>query len=164
MKKVIVLAIILASTLVLAFDMTVADIESVLKMYTNPSRAHELAEAIFEECNKFSVPASWVVVLIVAESNVKNVLGDGGEAVGYFQLHKEAVWYVSYYFKEFRKYNKDHTLLIYNPIDQVKIAVRYIYLMDVTSFDELVRRWNPGRPTYYLDVVRSLLPYLNLNL
>lgn len=163
MKKSIAFAVLLASALALAFDMHKSDIETVLKMYTNPARAKELAEVIAKECEKFSVPASWMVVLLIAESNGKNVIGDNGKAVGYFQLHQETVWYVSHYFPEFRKYNKNHTLLLYNPADQVRIAVRYIYLLDLCSFDEAVKRWNPGRPDYYTDVLRQLLPYLNLS-
>ena len=94
--------------------------------------ARLVAEALLEEHEKDpSVRLDFMVALLYTESTFRNVLGDDGKSVGYFQLTKAAVLYVARFHKdvaEFYRKLKDHKELLRFPGWQARIAYRYLSL------------------------------------
>lgn len=114
----------------------------------SPENAKLVADVLEQEHRRDpSVRLDFMIALMYTESAFRNVLGDDGKSVGYFQLTKEAVWYVAYYDEEvarFYRQLKSHTELLNFPDWQARIAYRYVSLLlkargDYVSAMEL---WN----------------------
>ena len=94
--------------------------------------AEALAPVIVKDSEDLGIDPLLIVAILQHETRFVNTFGDGGDAVGIAQLHKEAVYYVSNFFPYISykvKQIGDHNKLIKYPVLQVKIAIRYLYLM-----------------------------------
>ncbi|ABR30412.1 hypothetical protein [Thermosipho melanesiensis] len=135
----------------------------VAKYYgVSEQRARLIACTVSEEYEKFpQVPYQIFVALIVSESGFKNLYGDSGHAVGYCQLHKSAVDYVTTFFPSLKDKIKNipHDELIKFPRLQIRIAYRYLYLIlkNITNYNivETLNFWN-NSSNYYLRVFNTL--------
>ncbi|MFN3691679.1 MAG: hypothetical protein ACK4R7_02195 [Fervidobacterium sp.] len=94
----------------------------------------KLMASVFEEESKnipVSVDPLYILAFGMSETGFVNTFGDSGKAVGYFQLHENAVIYVANFYqdvREFKKQHRVHSELIRYPDWQLKIAYRYFYL------------------------------------
>lgn len=132
----------------LALGVSQAQLVKICLAYgMQPERAKLFTATLIEECTKLNIDYFPVFVLAVAETNLKNVVGDNGKAVGYFQLHKEAVWFVKHRYGI--NVGRNHTDLLYNVELQIMIAVRYFHylLTRYNSVEQAVIRWN-GKEEY----------------
>ncbi|ANQ54005.1 hypothetical protein [Thermosipho sp. 1070] len=166
MKKHIVLTLIIISIVLFSNNMFKEAYQYTYKVakYYNVSeeRAKLIAYTVSEEYERFpQVPYQIFVSLIVSESGFKNLYGDSGHAVGYCQLHKSAVDYVSIFFPEIKTLAQKipHDELIKFPQLQIRIAYRYLYLImkNITNFNviEALNFWN-NSPNYYFRVFDTL--------
>ena len=72
------------------------------------------------------------ITIMGIETGGKNIYGDYGKAIGYFQLHKDAIFYVWEYYPEYGRFkfkNTDIKKLLLFPKLQVDIAASYLYLL-----------------------------------
>ena len=157
MRRCIVLVLLILLTIGFSYQIDTFQ-EKMIKICSaygmNDERAQLFSSTLIEECTLFNMNPLIMFVLAIAESGLKNTFGDGGGAVGYFQLHKEAVWFVA------TKYGltvpENHKDLIYFPELQIKIAIRYMhYLMErYGTMDKALEMWNGSAQyvTYYHDV------------
>ncbi|ODN30652.1 hypothetical protein [Fervidobacterium thailandense] len=107
---------------------------AILRKYGVPERDARLIAVTLEEESKI-VPGAVDPLMMVAfglvESMFRNKVGDNGKAIGYFQLHEAAVFYVANFYKdvrEFKQIHRKHVDLLNYPDWQLKIAYRYVYL------------------------------------
>ncbi|WP_448375618.1 hypothetical protein [Fervidobacterium sp.] len=105
----------------------------LLKQKVPENHAAIMANVLEEE--KEIIPKSvdplYMLAFGLAETGFSNVFGDYGKAVGYFQIHESAVFYVANFYedvREFKKKVRNHSDLINYPDWQLRIAYRYIYL------------------------------------
>ncbi|MGB4263392.1 MAG: hypothetical protein WBJ29_07640 [Fervidobacterium sp.] len=163
MKKrafVAIFAIIFAQ---IVFSATLQDFAySFLREQKVPeNHARVLAKTLEEEAAKVPdvIDPLFMLAFGLSETGFMNVFGDSGKAVGYFQLHEDAVFYVANFYddvKEFKKQHRNHVDLIQYPDWQLKIAYRYIYLTlkNVHNWDiiKAVSSYN-GRSTKYNEYI-----------
>ncbi len=125
------------------------------------NHARVLAKTLEEEAAKVPdvIDPLFMLAFGLSETDFMNVFGDSGKAVGYFQLHEDAVFYVANFYddvKEFKKQHRNHVDLIQYPDWQLKIAYRYIYLTlkNVHNWDiiKAVSSYN-GRSTKYNEYI-----------
>lgn len=113
--------------------MVYGGILTVLEHYLPEARAQTIYDALIEEHEQCSEVDPVIVLAIMGtETGFKNVIGDNGKAVGYMQLHREAVWYVNNFYpdvKKFYKKIKKHDDLIKFPVMQIRIGYRYLCLL-----------------------------------
>ena len=72
-----------------------------------------------------------VLALMEQESTYRNVFGDNGNAVGFFQIHEDTANYVATFYPDIKKkleQLKSFKDLRFYPVLQTKIAIRYLYL------------------------------------
>lgn len=107
---------------------------TVLREYGVPERDARIIATTLEEESKI-VPSAVDPLMIIAfglvESMFRNIVGDKGKAVGYFQLHEPAVIYVANFYedvREFKRNHRKHSDLLDFPDWQTRIAYRYVYL------------------------------------
>uniref|UniRef100_A0A7C4RXR0 Transglycosylase SLT domain-containing protein n=1 Tax=Fervidobacterium pennivorans TaxID=93466 RepID=A0A7C4RXR0_FERPE len=104
------------------------------------NHAKLMAKALEEESKIVpkSVDPLYILAFGLTETNFMNIFGDQGKAVGYFQIHENAVFYVANFYedvRQFKEQHRNHAELINYPDWQVKIAYRYIYLTLHYVFD-----------------------------
>jgi len=134
MKKFIVLfAIIIMINTILAGVLYDFTYNFLIEQKIPQKHALLIAKTLEEEANLIpkSVDPLYLIAFGLTETQFSNVFGDYGKAVGYFQLHESAVFYVANFYddvKEFKKSVRNHSDLINFPDWQVRIAYRYIYL------------------------------------
>jgi len=152
--------------IVLSFAWNSDQIANLLTHYGVPySRARAIAEAIIEEHNEYCKEIDPLIVLSVmkAESDFRNILGDGGRAVGYMQLHVVATWYVANFYPSIRIFLtriKRHSELVKFPVMQIRIGYRYLCLLYkfVCEGDLVcaIKRFNgDGGWEYYMRVLKA---------
>lgn len=136
------------------------DLVNYLKENTNmtTSRITEVLEGITEQLAvinaKYSIILSpeMVISIMMVETNGRNVLGDNGHSIGYFQLQFQAIWYVWMYFPELKR-SVDKDKLVSNPKYQAQLATCYLCLMYINSEKDLhkaIERYNGGGDPNYL--------------
>uniref|UniRef100_A0A7V4KC50 Transglycosylase SLT domain-containing protein n=1 Tax=Fervidobacterium pennivorans TaxID=93466 RepID=A0A7V4KC50_FERPE len=144
------------------------------------NHAKLMAKALEEESKIVpkSVDPLYILAFGLTETNFMNIFGDQGKAVGYFQLHESAVFYVANFYedvKQFKRQYRNHAELINYPDWQVRIAYRYIYLTLRYVFDwDLARAISAynGRTdkyniytvkffSYYANVISEYVAFLN---
>ena len=81
------------------------------------NHARVLAKTLEEEAAKVPdvIDPLFMLAFGLSETDFMNVFGDSGKAVGYFQLHEDAVFYVANFYddvKEFKKQHRNHVELI----------------------------------------------------
>ena len=117
--------------------------------------AQHFTAEIITECTLFNIDPETIFFLAIAETGLKNIYGDNGDAVGYFQLHKEAVWFVKERY-QLKNVPKNHKDLINNVDLQIQIAVRYFHylLAKYGSKEAALKHWNgsDGFVKYYNEV------------
>jgi soluble lytic murein transglycosylase-like protein len=165
-KKVfVIIFFILVTAMYFASD---SDLEIFLKNYmedfynVEPKMASTLSETIVKEAGKYGIDPLIVVAVIQQESSFRNVVGDNGEAIGFAQLHQGAVFYVCSFFpdvaEKVRKIGA-HKNLLYYPVLQIQIAVRYLFLLQI-NFDidiiTAIGRYN-GQTSYYNTYTTKVL-------
>ncbi|HOK87959.1 MAG TPA: hypothetical protein PKI14_08195 [Fervidobacterium sp.] len=132
------------------------------------SHAKLLAQTLEEEAEHIpeSVDPLLMLAFGLSETNFMNVFGDSGKAVGYFQLHENAVFYVANFYddvKEFKKQNRNHVDLIKHPDWQLRIAYRYMYLTlkNVHNWDiiKAISSYNGRSDKYNIYVVNFFRNY-----
>ena len=171
MRKLIIAVLVLVSVFVIAsnYDEAYQYAYKAAELYgISVSRAKLLAKTVAEEYERFpQVPYQVFVALIVSESSFKNLYGDGGDAVGYCQLHKSAVWYVANFFPEIKERVKkiEHDDLIKFPELQIRIGYRYLYLIlrYITDWNivRALNYWNNSNK--YYQRVFYIVDYLAQN-
>ncbi len=97
-------------------------------------RAEEIDEVLLEEYSQCPQINPFVVLgVILTESSFKNVYGDHGNAIGYMQLHADAINYVASFYEDVRmfarKIKHDYRELIQFPVWQIRIGYRYLCLL-----------------------------------
>ncbi|HEW92042.1 MAG TPA: lytic transglycosylase domain-containing protein [Thermotogaceae bacterium] len=133
MKKLFVLLGV--GIIVLSFAWNSDQITNLLVHYKIPfNRAQAIAEAIIEEHTQYCKEIDPLIVLAImkAESDFRNLVGDGGKAIGYMQLHAVATWYVANFYPSIRSFLiriKHHSELIKFPVMQIRIGYRYLCLL-----------------------------------
>lgn len=146
-----------------------------------PEQHARLMAFVLEEEAK-SIPLSidplFMLAFGMCETGFVNAFGDKGKAVGYFQLHENAVIYVANFYddvRQFKKNNRIHAELIKYPDWQLKIAYRYIYLTlkNVYNWDliQAIAAYNGRKDRYnqytvkffknYSDIVQMYTTYLS---
>jgi hypothetical protein len=102
-------------------------------MNINTNRAIVLLKNIENEVIKYpEFSILDVITLMGIETGGKNIYGDNNKAIGYFQLHKAAIYYVWAYYPqlgEIKFKHKNIKELIYFPNYQVKISIAYLHLL-----------------------------------
>lgn len=153
--KLVVVLVLFLGVVSLA-SWTPQKLVEVAKAYgMSEDRAKYFVAELCEQCTLFNINPWYLFVLAIAESGLKNIVGDNGRAVGYFQLTPEAVWFVKHRYK--MDVPKNHLELL-NRIDlQIKIAVRYFaYLWEKYGgdLDKVLERWNGSKKfiRYYKEV------------
>ncbi len=140
-------------------------IETVLLENKVPNEhAMKIAQVIVEESKNIpQIDPFLVLALGFAETSFRNVYGDGGNAVGYFQLHQDAVFYVANFYEDVRQYkreNRVHQDLMKYPDWQTRIAYRYLYLKWKNVFNQdiilTISRYN-GRKDKYNTYIAKVL-------
>lgn len=135
------LILILVPCLILAMQQK--EMVKICKAYgMNEERAMAFTATLIEECTLLNINYEPLFFIAIAESGLKNILGDSGQAVGYFQLHKETCWFVQHRYG--LKIPKNHTDLLKNPNLQIQIAARYFHYLLGThgTVEEAVKHWN----------------------
>ncbi|AMW32177.1 hypothetical protein SAMN04488510_12012 [Fervidobacterium changbaicum] len=144
------------------------------------NHAKLMAKALEEEAEIVpkSVDPLYMLAFGLSETNFRNIFGDQGKAVGYFQLHENAVFYVANFYddvKQFKQQHRNHVELINHPDWQLRIAYRYIYLTLRYVFDwDLARAISAynGRSDkynvytikffhYYTKIISEYVAFLN---
>ncbi|WP_448378219.1 hypothetical protein [Fervidobacterium sp.] len=144
------------------------------------NHAKLMAKALEEESKIVpkSVDPLYILAFGLTETNFMNIFGDQGKAVGYFQIHENAVFYVANFYediKQFKRQHRNHAELINYPDWQVRITYRYIYLTLRYVFDwDLARAISAynGRSdkyniytvkffNYYANVINEYVTFLN---
>lgn len=92
-----------------------------------------MSSALEEESQRIpsAVDPLMIIAFAYAESLFRNVYGDHGKAVGYFQLHENAVLYVANFYddvRQFKRTHRPHAELMKYPDWQLRIAYRYVFL------------------------------------
>ncbi len=136
-----------------------------LKM--SPERANIVMEGILDAINIDGATATplEMVALLEAESAGKNIFGDGGEAIGYFQLHKEAIWYVWAYFPHLKPESfKGRSIkeLLYFPYLQARIATIYFSMMKERYGNNAPKMYNGGSQAYQVRYQRILTKVMHI--
>ena len=101
-----------------------------------------------------------IIGIIYTESSFGNIFGDHGNAVGYMQLHNDAIMYVATFYPDVRKFIRsikhDIRKLIKFPGWQIRIGYRYLCLLYRNVADEnlfeAIRRYN-GSHEYLIRVL-----------
>lgn len=123
-----------------------------------------LANHIIKESEELNMDPLLVLAIIEVESSFKNVYGDGGDAVGFMQIHQSAAWYVINYNPDLReKYIEigSHSNLIKYPGLQISIGMRYLkYMQDRSDFVTGISMYN-GRTTRYNEYSNKVLKVYN---
>lgn len=153
-----------------------------MKQKKVPEQHAKLMASVLEEESK-KIPSSidplYIFAFGMCETGFVNTFGDNGKAVGYFQLHENAVIYVANFYedvREFKKNNRIHSDLIKYPDWQLRIAYRYIYLIlkNVHNWDivQAIAAYNGRKDRYnqytvnffryYSDIVKMYTNYLTL--
>lgn len=142
MRKRIWMAILLITTL--AYAVLQDDMIKICKTYGMPEeQAKRFTAELIDQCTLANINPMIMFNLAIAESGLKNIIGDGGDSVGYFQLHKNTITFLKSYYK-LKDIPKDHKELVKNPNLQIKLAVLYMkYLLEkYKSLNAALERWN----------------------
>jgi len=128
-------------------------------------RTQFFTETILEESRDLHLDPLLILALMKAESGYKNIYGDSGLAVGYFQLHKNAVQYVQRFYPELEYVKHENLPKLLKA--QIQIACRYIWLINTYISEGNIRatldRWNGSKPygqlsfrvlTYYAEFLQ----------
>ena len=142
----------------------------VLEYYLPEERALLLYQVIEEEYSHCPEIEPLIVLSIIkTESDFRNIEGDHGHAIGYMQLHKEALWYVANFYPDIQKFTKriKFTDLIKFPAMQIRIGYRYLCLINhfICEGDLVctISRYNGDKGyTYYEKVLVSQLKILEV--
>jgi len=130
----------------------------VTHLCLSEKRAQELLDGIYdgiEDAKEFNsiikVHPIEMIAILEAESSGKNIMGDEGKAVGYFQLHWEAIWFVWSYFphlkrEEFKK--QPLSVFIDFPYTQARLATLYLYLLKIQFGDDAYSAYNGWNDAY----------------
>lgn len=113
-----------------------------------------MASTIYNDSVAFNIEPLLILSIMETETNVRNVVGDNGDAIGYFQLHVDAVYYVSNFFPYISNKIKiigSHDNLIKYPVLQAKIAIRYLYLMKQNTEDIILSLGRYNGQTDYIN-------------
>ncbi|MGC8902203.1 MAG: hypothetical protein ACP5KD_02480 [Fervidobacterium sp.] len=119
----------------------------------------------------------FILAFGLTETGFVNTFGDNGKAVGYFQIHENAVFYVANFYqdvREFKAKHRSHADLIRYPDWQLRIAYRYIFLSlkNIHGWDitKAISAYNGRRDKYneytvkffknYSEIIRQ---YMNFN-
>jgi len=158
MHKVLLIIIVLCVSTM--FAITYDGLTEYLKENTNmtASRIKEVLDGIYDQIgviqNKYSttITPEMMVSIMMVETNGRNILGDNGNSIGYFQLQFQAIWYVWEFFPELKK-DLDTDKLLSNPKYQAQLATSYLFLMyRNTDYDlhKAIERYNGGGDPNYL--------------
>uniref|UniRef100_A0A7C4GFE2 Lytic transglycosylase domain-containing protein n=1 Tax=Fervidobacterium thailandense TaxID=1008305 RepID=A0A7C4GFE2_9BACT len=145
---------------------------TVLREYGVPERDAQIIARTLEEESKI-VPSAVDPLMVIAfglvESMFRNIVGDNGKAIGYFQLHEAAVIYVANFYEDVRQYKRNHrkhSELLNFPDWQTRIAYRYVYLTlkNVCKWDLLstISAYNGRSDRYNMYVERFFRFYSEL--
>lgn len=124
--------------------------KGITEYHLSQWRSNFIVSVIFEEYDNViyqSIDPLLIYSLMIVESSLKNVYGDSGDAVGFFQLHRESVEYVTRFYPEYNKLLKlPHKNLIKYLRSQIEIGIRYLYLINKYIYNGNIRlsidRWN----------------------
>lgn len=145
-------------------------------MHINKERAQILYQTIEQELSKYPEFSTLdILCLMGIETNGKNIFGDHNKAIGYFQLHKEAIYYVWSYYPELgREKFISHPIknLIYFPKLQVRLSLSYLHLLYLRTHDkEKAIAWYNGDKyntnhyyTKFLSYKKYILALVSYNL
>jgi len=165
MNKIILACIISILFVSTIFAITYEELTDYLKENTDmsSSRIVEILDGIYEQldyiCYKYNVMIApeMMVSIMMIETNGRNVLGDNGHSIGYFQLQFPAIWYVWEFFPELKK-NITTESLLSNPKYQAQLATSYLFLMyRNTNYDlhKSIEWYNGGGDPNYLSKYMS---------
>ena len=160
MKKILISICLIVSLLV--FGISREGILEVMNYYNvNEDRAVILTDELFN--NSEGVDPEIMLALMISEGGIKNVIGDHGEAMGYFQLHDCAIEYVTRFYPDVLEfYNSLNTIddLLKFPAMQVKIACRYMYCLQIFVCNgnllKALNLWNNSE-NYYLRIFKIII-------
>ena len=149
MKKLTLTIVIITVIIVSQFGDSVQDIMySELRPNMSEWRTQFFIKTITEESRDLHLDPLLILALMKAESRYKNVVGDHGEAIGYFQLHDNAVAYVQRFYPDLAYVQHKNLSKLLKA--QIQIACRYIRLINVFITDGNIRatldRWNGSAP------------------
>lgn len=143
--------------------------------------ARIMAKVLEEESKKIpsSIDPLYLLAFGMCETGFVNTFGDKGKAVGYFQIHENAVIYVANFYEDVREFKKNHRIhseLIKYPDWQMRIAYRYVYLIlkhvydwdivqAISAYNGRKERYNQYTVKffkYYSDIINMYSKYLSL--
>ncbi len=143
----------------------------MIKQKVPENHARLMAKALEEESLKIPkvVDPLFMLAFGICETGFINAIGDNGKAVGYFQLHENALFYVTNFYEDVRKFkqeNRNHLSLLNYPDWQLRIAYRYFYLSLKYIFDwDIVRAisaYNGRSDRYNVYTVKFFSNYGNI--
>lgn len=160
MKKCAFMFVLLVSAMVLGVSTEYTQLLTYMTDYLEiqRDRAQSILDGIYDgivDAYKYSpqakVHAIEMVALLEVESAGKNVMGDDGHAVGYFQLHWEAIWFVWSYFSHLKRpefKRQPLEVFIYFPYTQARIATLYLYLLKLRFGEDAYSAYNGWNDAY----------------
>ncbi|HDK26119.1 MAG TPA: hypothetical protein ENG48_03355 [Candidatus Atribacteria bacterium] len=165
--KKLLLSIVLIFTIT-GIALTPKDIiQKELSPHMSTWRTKFFTDTILQESSDLHLDPLLILALMKAESNYKNVFGDSGKAVGYFQLHKNAVVFVQRFYPELEYVKHENLPRLLKA--QIQIACRYIWLINTyITFGNIratLDRWNGSKPygqlsfrvlTYYAEFLQEV--------
>ena len=163
MNRLILCILLLAS---LGFALVLPDNADQQKMIQiarvygmSEQRAKEFTSSLITHSTSFNINPWFMFYLAIAESGLKNIVGDDGASVGYFQLHVDTLKYLKARYKI--KVPKDHQELIKNIDLQIYIACFYVKLLydRHKDLDKVLECWNGSKKfvAYYKQVASYVI-------
>lgn len=117
--------------------------------------------------SQIKINAIEMVALLEVESSGKNIMGDNGHAVGYFQLHWEAIWFVWSYFSHLKRpefKRQPLKIFLYFPYTQARLATLYLYLLKLQFGPDAYSAYNGWNNAYAKKVqttINKITNYIN---
>lgn len=161
MKKLIIILFLLLSIFIFSNKQDFIYDYFLFERDIPQREAYLMAKTIYQDSEALDIEPLIVLSILETETNVRNIYGDSGEAVGYFQLHKDAVYYVTNFYPYIKQKVKEignHNELLKYPVLQTKIAIRYLFLMEINNKDIIhaLSRYN-GQESYINRYVTKVL-------
>jgi len=144
MKKIAVILLVLISVVSFAsykIHYTAMDYtRDLLVMKLGVNVGEKMFQSIKEELELLNNPQLdpfLILAIMQTESSFRNIEGDHGKAIGFFQLHKVTIEYVIQFYPDLKEkyaiitagWNHDFKDIKKYPIFQSKVAIRYLHLI-----------------------------------
>jgi len=122
------------------------------------ARAKEFTASVITHATQFNINPWFIFYIAIAETNLKNVIGDDGASYGYFQLHRDTLLYLRKKYKLWIPQKLEE--LILNVDLQVYIACFYAKLLldRYKDYETVLERWNGSKK--YVSYFKRIVEYV----